>query len=217
MAEVVDVYWSFRSPYSHLVTPDLLRLSAEYDVDLQLRVVLPIAVRMKEAVFDADAARRVAYILRDAFRQGEMLGIPTTIPQPDPLVQDMETFVVADEQPLIYDLCKLGVEANRRNAGVAFAHNVTSLIFGGVQGWNEGDHLAQAAAQAGLDLADMRRAIADGDQFQEVEQNQRDLDAVGHWGVPTMVVKGEPFFGHDRMDTLRWRLDQYGLKKARAS
>lgn len=214
MTESVDVYWSFRSPYSHLVTPALLRLGEEYDVDVQLRVVLPIAVRMKEAVFGADAVRRVSYILKDAFRQGEMLGIPTTMPQPDPLVQDMNTFMVADEQPLIFDLCKLGVEANRRGAGVAFAHNVTSLIFGGVAGWNEGDHLAQAAAKAGLDLDDMKRATKDGDQLDEVEQNQKTLDAVGHWGVPTMVVRGEPFFGHDRMDTLCWRLDQYGLKKS---
>lgn len=213
MTEIVDVYWSFRSPYSHLVTPALVRLGEDYNVDVKLRVVLPIAVRKKEAVFDADAARRVAYILKDAFRQGEMLGIPTGMPQPDPLVQDMETFMVADEQPLIYELCKLGVEANRRGAGVAFAHNVTSMIFGGVAGWNEGDHLAEAAARAGLDLADMKKATADGDQLEEVEQNQKDLDAAGHWGVPTMVVKGEPFFGHDRMDTLRWRLDQYGLKK----
>ena len=34
MSETVDVFWSFRSPYSYLVTPDLLKLRADYDVCL---------------------------------------------------------------------------------------------------------------------------------------------------------------------------------------
>ena len=32
MTETVDVFWSFRSPYSYLVTPDLLKLRDDYDV-----------------------------------------------------------------------------------------------------------------------------------------------------------------------------------------
>ncbi|MEM6576408.1 MAG: 2-hydroxychromene-2-carboxylate isomerase, partial [Pseudomonadota bacterium] len=47
----------------------------------------------------------------------------------------------------------------------------------------------------------------------EVERNHAGLDSAGHWGVPTMVVRGEPFFGQDRVETLRWRLDQFGLRR----
>jgi hypothetical protein len=32
--------------------------------------------------------------------------------------------------------------------------------------------------------------------------------SAGHWGVPTLVFQGEPFFGQDRIDVLRWRLTQ---------
>ena len=49
MTATVDVFWSFRSPYSYIATPDLLRLREDYDVDVRLRPVLPIAVRAKEA------------------------------------------------------------------------------------------------------------------------------------------------------------------------
>ena len=84
---------------------------------------------------------------------------------------------------------------------------------GGTDHWDQGDHLAEAVASAGLDLAELDAAISGGDHLAEIEQNQRTLDAAGHWGVPTMVVRNEPFFGQDRIDTLRWRLDQYGLKK----
>ena len=47
----------------------------------------------------------------------------------------------------------------------------------------------------------------------EIEANQAALAAAGHWGVPTFVFGGEPFFGEDRIDTLRWRLGQRGLAR----
>lgn len=215
MSEAIDMYWSFRSPYSYLAIPDLLQLRREYDVDLRLRVVLPLAVRAKETVFDPSNLNPVLYILRDSKRRSEFLGMPFVYPpNPDPIVQDYETLEVAQEQPYIYRLCKLGVEAERRGKGLDFAAAVSRLIMGGTAGWDQGDHLQLAVASAGLDLEDMEAATATGDHLEEIERNHEALDAAGHWGVPTMVVRGEPFFGQDRIDTLRWRLDQFDLAKS---
>jgi 2-hydroxychromene-2-carboxylate isomerase len=36
---------------------------------------------------------------------------------------------------------------------------------------------------------------------------------VHHWGVPTMVYEGEPFFGQDKIELLLWRMQQKGLQK----
>ena len=91
---------------------------------------------------------------------------------------------------------------------------VSALIFGGTQDWDQGDHLKNAADRAGLLLSELEAAIEGGDQLTEVAENQRALAAVGHWGVPTMVVREEPFFGQDRIKTLCWRLDQYGLARS---
>jgi 2-hydroxychromene-2-carboxylate isomerase len=215
MPETIDVYWSFRSPYSYLATPDLLRLREDYDVDVNLRVVLPIAVRSKKALFDPNNMKPVKYIIMDSIRRGQFLGLPMGMPRPDPIVQNMETFELAEEQPHIFRLSKLGVEAQRQSKGIDFAANVSHLIFGGTENWDQGEHLAKAASDAGLNLADMEAAInGNGNHLDEVEANQAALDAAGHWGVPTMVLRGEPFFGQDRIDTLRWRLDQLGLSKA---
>ncbi|WP_418152111.1 DsbA family protein [Litorimonas sp. RW-G-Af-16] len=134
-------------------------------------------------------------------------------PKPDPVVQNYETLEVAEDQPLIMRLAKLGVEAQRRGQGLAFAQVVSAVIFGGTEDWDKGDHLAKAARSVGLDLDEMEKAIAASDHLDEINRNHADLDAAGHWGVPTMVVRGEPFFGQDRIDTLRWRLDQYGLRR----
>ncbi|MEM8492182.1 MAG: DsbA family protein [Pseudomonadota bacterium] len=213
MSEPVDVFWSFRSPYSYLVTPDLLKLKQDYDVAVHLRVVFPIAIRTKTTLFNKDNRKPAMYIVMDSIRRAQYLGLPFTWPNPDPIVQDFETLAVADEQPYIYRLSALGVEAQRRGKGVEFAAAVSRLIFGGTAQWDQGDHLRRAASGIGLDLAAMDAAIADGDQLQSIEQNHEELEKIGHWGVPTMAVRGEPFFGQDRIDTLRWRLDKLGVAR----
>jgi len=214
MTEPVDVYWSFRSPYSYLVTPDLLRLRDDYDVDVRMRIVYPIAIRDPSLVFDPANRNKSRYIVLDSRRRADYLGMPFVLPaRPDPIVQDPATMAVAAEQPYIHRLSALGVEAQRRGKGLEFVVEVSALIFGGTEGWDRGEHLENAVARAGLDLSDLDAAIEGGDQLQEVERNQQALTAAGHWGVPTMVVRDEPFFGQDRIDTLRWRLDQFGLKR----
>ena len=212
--EPIDVYWSFRSPYSYLSTPDLQKLAKDYDVEINLRVVFPIAIRAAEALFDASNRKPAMYILMDSIRRAEFLGMPMHFPpRPDPVTQNYQTMEVAKDQPLIYRLAKLGVEAQRRGKGLDFAKEVSHLVYGGTENWDQGNHLATAAAAAGLDLASMDLAIADGDHLEEIERNHEGLEKAGHWGVPTMVVRGEPFFGQDRIETLRWRLDKYGLAR----
>ena len=212
--EPIDVYWSFRSPYSYLSTPDLQKLAKDYDVEINLRVVFPIAIRAAEALFDASNRKPAMYILMDSIRRAEFLGMPMHFPpRPDPVTQNYQTMEVAKDQPLIYRLAKLGVEAQRRGKGLDFAKEVSHLVYGGTENWDQGNHLATAAAAAGLDLASMDLAIADGDHLEEIERNHEGLEKAGHWGVPTTVVRGEPFFGQDRIETLRWRLDKYGLAR----
>lgn len=213
MTANIDVFWSFRSPYSYFATPDLLKLREDYEVEVKLRPVLPIAVRSKETLFQSSDRKRVEYIITDAFRRAEMLGLRMVFPSPDPIVQDLQTFEVADEQPYIYRLTALGIEAERRGKGIDLAFHVSHLIWGDEPGWDQGDRLADAVTKAGLDLADMEAAIAGYDPSVDVEANHRALEEAGHWGVPTMVFNGEPFFGQDRIDTLRWRLDKVGVPK----
>jgi 2-hydroxychromene-2-carboxylate isomerase len=212
MTEKVDVYWSFRSPYSYLVTPDLMQLREDFDIDVHLRPVLPIAIRSKDALFTTDR-KPAQYIVMDAFRRGDFLGRTINWPKPDPVVQDFATFAVSDDQPYIHRLTGLGVEAERRGKGVELAYHVSHLIWGSGQEWDKGDHLAEAVAKAGLDLAEMEKTLEGYDPMTDIEANQNALEAAGHWGVPTMVFKDEPFFGQDRIDTLRWRLEKAGLKK----
>ena len=48
MSAELQLYWSFRSPYSYLVTGRVRALANEPGVDLQLKVVYPLAVRLPD-------------------------------------------------------------------------------------------------------------------------------------------------------------------------
>jgi len=210
----VDVFWSFRSPYSYLATPQLVRLAKEWDIDFRVRVVLPIAVRIPR-FFETVNPLWSPYLVRDAIRIAEAEGIPYGWPQPDPIVQNFATREVAAEQPYIHRLTRLGVAAAERGRGLPFVAEVSRVIWGGdVAGWHEGPHLADAAARAGLALDELDGAVtADPARHDAViAENQRALEAAGHWGVPTSVFAGEPFFGQDRLELLLWRLRQNVLR-----
>ena len=214
MATPVDLFWSFRSPYSYLATPGARKLEQDFEVEVRFRPVLPLAVR-EPNFFSPENMKRARYIAVDFPRRAEMLGMVRAWPSPDPIVQDLKTYKIAAEQPHIYRLTWLGVEAERRGHGLEFAYEVSHVIFGGTRDSHQGDHLARAAQRAGLDLAAMDAAIADpASHLATVEANQQALTAAGHWGVPTFAVNGEPFFGEDRIDTLRWRLGKLGLARA---
>jgi len=210
-----DLFFSFRSPYSYLAIGRYRDLAVEYDLEIALRPVWPIAIRDPDLLFTGNPAAP-RYILMDCMRAGAHLGIPISWPRPDPIVQNFATREIAKEQPYIYRLVRLGQAAARRGKGLEFAYEVSHIIFSGdVEGWNEGDHLAKAVERAGLDLVELD---AEAEEYAdaldaEVAANQDALEAAGHWGVPTLVFDGEPFFGQDRFDMAKWRLEQKGLAK----
>lgn len=209
-----DLFWSFRSPYSYLATRRYVGLAERYDLEIELRQVYPLAVRDR-AFFKRNPPNWMRYTMTDVARLAAFYGIPIAPPRPDPIVQDMATGEVEEEQPIIFPLVRMGQAASRRGKGLSYADAVSRLIWGGVEGWNEGDHLRQAAASAGLDHDELaKEALDDADSLDaEIDANRAELEAAGHWGVPTLVFNGEPFFGQDRIELAEWRMKQAGLKE----
>lgn len=209
-----ELYWSFRSPYSYLGAKQYREISEEYDVEIALRPVYPIAIRNPD-FFTRVNPLWISYVLADCLRLAEYRGLTFGRPDPDPIVQDLETRKISDDQPYIYWLTRLGVEAGRRGRGLEFIDEVSRLIWGGsVVGWDKGEHLANAASRAGLDLAAMEASIEgnENDLDAQISANQDALERAGHWGVPCLVFEGEPFFGQDRIDMALWRMKQKGLQ-----
>ena len=192
-------------------------LARDFAVDAEMRVVHPAAIR-NPAYFRAMNPLSRPYFLLDSAREAAFRGLTFRRPVPDPIVQDQRTLAIAEHQPHIHRLSRLGIAAAERGRGLAFCDEVSRVLWDGpVDGWHEGEHLARAAGGAGLDLAELDRAIAadPGRHEAALAANDAALRAAGHWGVPTAVFRGEPFFGQDRLDTLVWRLRQHGLEPRR--
>jgi len=189
-----------------------VELTKKYDLQVNQRFVYPLAIREPD-FFEKNHPNWLGYTFRDIYRVAQFMDIPMAPPNPDPIIQNPATRKIAEDQPYIFELTRMGQAASRRGKGLEFANEVSQMIWGGTAGWNEGDHLAGAAERAGLDIDELRaEAIAQPDELDaEIAENQKALEAAGHWGVPTLVFENEPFFGQDRIEIAVWRMKQEGL------
>jgi len=221
LPEIDLVGWVERSETHHVTrglhsTVDrLLDIQRTYRADIVIRPVYPIAIR-DPGFFKRTSPLYRSYHTLDSKRVADYLGIPFRRPVPDPVVQDPLTFEFAEEQPYIFRLTRLGAAAQMAGKSTRFVDRVSRLLWdGNTDNWHQGDHLDRALTDAGLDA---RKVSADVEANPEkydaqIEANQRDHEAAGHWGVPTMVFNGEPFYGQDRVDMLLWRMREAGLER----
>lgn len=208
-----DFYFSFRSPYSYLATPQIEALCQRYTMAPRMRIVLPIAIRIP-GFFKSVNPLWPPYLLRDTFRISQMHNIPYRWPRPDPIVMDVGAGEVAAEQPYIYRVSRLGVAAERAGKGLPFVRRAAHAIWSGeVDNWHEGEHLTQALVNAGLDAASIEATVSREAEAidAEIAANEVNQRKAGHWGVPLFVFNEEPFFGQDRIEHLIWRMKQAGL------
>ena len=214
MTLTAELYFSFRSPYSYLSVGRYRAMTEEYDLAIALRPVYPLAIRQPD-FFERNHPNWLGYTMRDMIRVAAFHGIAFGAPRPDPIIQDMRTRQIAEDQPYIRRVTRMGQAAARRGAGLVFAAEAGRMIWGGQENWHEGGHLDRALEAAGLGVEEILAEV-EGDAEvldAEIAANQEALEAAGHWGVPTLVFDDEPFFGQDRIDMVAWRMKQNGLAR----
>ncbi len=213
----IDLYFSYRSPYSYLILPRMLKLKEEYDIEINFKVVYPIAIRMPEWFEGKNMFTYFFFKMIDMRRQAKKLGVPfTTKLKPDPIRQNIMTGKISSHQPYIFDICHLGQMAQMKGVGMEFAFEVSSLIFGGVENWNTDENLSEAAKKVGLDLNQLKESVRVHEEeiIGQIKQNQVDQLNAGHHGVPLTVIGEKYFFGQDQFDKIMETLLELGLKKS---
>ena len=212
----IDLYFSYRSPYSYLILPRMLELKEKYDIDINFKIVYPIAIRMPEWFEGKNIFTYFFFKMIDMRLQAKKLGIPfTTKLRPDPIRQNIMTGKISNHQPYIFDICHLGQMAQIKGVGIEFAFEVSSLIFGGVENWNSHENLSSAAKKVGLDLNQLRESVDVHEEeiIGQIKQNQVDQLNAGHHGVPLTVIGDKYFFGQDQFDKIMETLKEQGLKE----
>jgi 2-hydroxychromene-2-carboxylate isomerase len=222
----VDVIWSMRSPYSYLVLTRLVWLHSNYNVDLTVRPVMPIAVRStKGGSGKAGGAFGIWYKLPDTMwdtvRSATYNGVPFKWPTPDPIWQNIhpvhgerwEYVHPPEKQPYIGWLVRLCAYAQMKGKGIDCVNQVSHLIFG-----NQEEHWPAHVKERfnkieSLDYDEAIKFIQDNPEKVDAvwTENSKVQAQAGHGGVPLFIFQGEPFFGQDRFDQFVWRLRQSGL------
>ena len=195
---MIDFYFSYRSPYSYLILPRMLKLKNEYAVDINFKIVYPIAIRLPEFFKN----RNLFYftsLLMDIKRKAKKLNMSLNLPiKPDPIKQNIITGKISKDQPYIFDICHMGQLMSNRGKGIEFAYELSSLIWS-VKNWNTEDKLKNLLSEFGEDLDEVRESIKLNEKglIEEIELNQMDQKEAGHHGVPLNVYKGKYYFGQD--------------------
>ena len=211
----LDLYFSYRSPYSYLILPRMLGLKEKFDIDINFKVVYPLAIRMPE-FFKNKKFPWFAALSLDIRKNAKKLDMAyTTKLKPHPIKQSMMTGKFSKEQPYIFDICHLGQMAQIKGVGMEFAFEVSSLIFGGTENWNSDENLSRAANNVGLDLGQLRESVSVHEEeiIKQIKQNQVDQLSAGHHGVPLTVIGDKHFFGQDQFEKIMETLKENGLKE----
>ena len=207
----LDLYFSYRSPYSYLILPRMLKLKKESKININFKIVYPIAIRMA-GWFDKKNILFFIPLLIDIKRKAKKLNIPVRLPmQPDPIKQNPFTGKILKDQPYIFDICHMGQEMTNRGHGLEFAQKLSATIWT-VKNWNKEENIAEILLGFDIELTEIKETIKSNESqlIQQIKQNQVDQLEAGHHGVPLSVYKGNYFFGQDKFDDLIENMKLHG-------
>ena len=176
----IELFHSFRSPYSYLSLARMYRIADAFGVPLHIRPVLPMVMRGMQV-----PRPKLRYIMADATREAQRHGVPFG-KMADPVGAGVERLMAAFHYAR--------GERREREFAVAAGRAVWSL---GIDvSTDEG--LRRVTAKAGLFWPDVLAAIAADEWRAEAEANRAAMMSSGSWGVPTVRIGDWVCWGQDR-------------------
>lgn len=181
----LELFFSFRSPYSYVAIPQIIELSDRYGIQVDVRPVLPMVMRGLEV----PKAKRL-YIALDAKREADRLGVPFGRVC-DPLGKGIGYCMA------VFFHCAEGTDKE-----LDLVHSIGKGIWSEARDVAHVPDLVYLAGRAGISEADVRAAIQDQTWKDKAEANRDALTALGLWGVPSVRIGGYATWGQDRISPL---------------
>lgn len=199
MAEPLEFYFEFASPYGYLASLRIDQIAAAHEREVVWRpIMLGAALKLTGARPNATVPLKDAYLRRDVPRFARLLGVPLVMPEVMPmnsLAASRAYWWLHDQDP----------EMARGFAQAAFHRH-----------WGEGrdlstaEQVAELGATLGLDRAELLQALQDPKVKARLKaETDRSIER-GVFGSPFIFVDGEPFWGADRLDHVERWLDRGG-------
>lgn len=203
MTETLPFYIDFKSPYAYLAITPTRQLERDFDVKLDWMPLTLHIPNYLDAVDERTAHnwRKVRYAYMDARRLANRVGLTVRGPQK---IFDTRTASVA----LMYAKNKPGFD---RFVDLAFER-----FFKRELDIEDEQVVAALLIEAGIDASGFG-AYLHGPGGAQHDSDRIKTEESGVFGVPTLLVQSEIFWGGDRIDLVRERLEQLGLKRKAAS
>jgi 2-hydroxychromene-2-carboxylate isomerase len=182
MQEAVKVSWVFDviSPFAYLAFPQLSRLPAHVSVGF-VPVLFAGLLQHFGQLGPAEIPSKRRFTYRFVLWRARQLGLPMRMPPAHPF------------NPLPALRLIIAAGSDRRAAGT-----VLDAVFR--DGRDVADPAVIAALAAELGVADVQAAVDDSTVKQRLRDNTAWASARGVFGVPTLVIGEELFWGHDAFD-----------------
>jgi len=194
--EELKLYYDYKSPYAYLAMEPALDLPTRFRVRMRFR---PFQLRIKgkgeRSVYSEWKAR---YSYMDARRWANRRGG----------FKIMGPKKVYDTTPALVG----GLFAEREGFFPEYSLEAFRRFFERRLELDVADEVAALVSECGGD-ADAYRAYLEGEGARELEASIEEAHADEVFGVPIFVVRGERFWGHDRIPLLEERLTELGLAR----
>jgi 2-hydroxychromene-2-carboxylate isomerase len=196
VAEPIDFYFEFASPYGYLASTQIDALAARHGRGVRWHPI------MLGAALKATGSRplvEIPYMMRDLPRFARLLGVPFTAPprMPGNSLHASRAAVWLEER-------------EGQDAAKALAKAILQAHWGDGRDIGTPELVADIAAPLGVEPAALLAAVTDPAIKQKLkERTEASLDR-GVFGSPFIFIDGEPFWGADRLDQVERRLENGG-------
>jgi 2-hydroxychromene-2-carboxylate isomerase len=201
MAEPIEFYFDFSSPYGYLLSEQIDEVAARHGRKVKWRPIL-LGVVFKatgSAPLTLQFPAKAEYSLRDFERSARFLGVPYRNPSKFPL----PTQAAARAYYWLH-----GQDCSQARA---FAHAVYRALFVEDRDISSPEAVADIAAGLGLERDQVAAAIQGPEMKDRLKAECDAALAKGVFGSPYVIIDGEPFFGADRLPQIEKWLETGGF------
>lgn len=189
MARAIELYFDFISPYAYLAWTRIHRLADEHGAVVAPRPILFAALLdANKTKGPAEIPAKRVWVFKDTFRRAAYAGVPFAPPPAHPFNPLLALRVASVAQ----------TEAQRRLAIDTLFH----AVWGGGPGVTDEATVRELLTTAGLDGDALVEAAQSPEVKASVRARTEEALSRGVFGVPTMVIDDELFWGLDSFDHL---------------
>lgn len=194
MPDPIDFYFDFSSPYGYLTSRQIDGIAAKHGRAVAWRPHLIGAVFPTTGSKPLlDIPMKGEYARIDLLRTARQMGVPFQLPGQFPFLSVAAArafYWLSDSDP-------------------AMAHDLADALYNAAFGEGRDitviDTIVAVAAGLGVDGDALRAALGDAAVKDRVKREVAAAIDRGAFGSPYIVVDGEPFWGHDKLDDIdRW-------------